>query len=61
MMVDCLIERYYTIRQEEAGRAYGRWKTMLGSFIREAAFFGYHPRANQVMQHLYYLTKNSGR
>lgn len=57
MMVDCLIERYYTIRQEEAGRAYGRWKTMLGSFIREAAFFGYHPRANQVMQHLYYLTK----
>ena len=57
MMVDCLIERYYTIRQEEAGRAYGRWKTMLGNFIREAELFGYHPRANQVMQHLYYLTK----
>ena len=57
MMVDCLIERYYTIRQEDAGRTYGRWKTMLGDFIREAEFFGYHPRANQVMQHLYYLTK----
>lgn len=57
MMVDCLIERYYAVRQEENGSADGRWKTMLGSFIREAEFFGYHPRANQVMQHLYYLTK----
>ena len=57
MMVDCLIERYYTIRQEAAGKTYGRWKVMLNNFIKEAEFFGYHPRANQVMQHLYYLTK----
>ena len=57
MMTDCLIERYYTIRQEAAGKTYGRWKVMLNNFIKEAEFFGYHPRANQVMQHLYYLTK----
>lgn len=57
MMVDCLIERFYTVRQEEEGREYGRWKAMLGNFVKESEFFGYHPRANQVMQHLYYLTK----
>ncbi len=37
MMVDCLIERYYTIRQEEAA-CLRTLENHARSFIREAAF-----------------------
>lgn len=57
MLVDCLIERFYSMRQEDESKEFGRWKAMLSIFIKESEFLGYHPRANQVMQHLFYLTK----
>lgn len=57
MLNDCLIQRFYTVRNEEENKEMGRWKKMLYGFIKESEFFGYHPRANQVLQHLFYLTK----
>lgn len=57
MLNDCLIERYYTIDNDDEKLEMGRWKKMLNSFIEEAEFFGYHPRAKQIMQHLFYLTR----
>ena len=57
MFTDCLIQRYYAIMKDDDGYEYGGWKIMLNGFIREAEFFGYHPRAIQVMRHLFYLTR----
>lgn len=57
MLNDCLIQRFYTVRNEDENQEMGRWKKMLNGFLKEAEFFGYHPRAIRVMQHLFYLTK----
>lgn len=57
MFADYLIQRYFTIMQEDANQDVGGWKIMLGELLKEASFFGYSPRALQVMQHLYYLSR----
>lgn len=62
MFADCLMQRYFSITQEDEQKAaVGGFKVMLGEFIKEAQVFGYDKRAVQVMQQLYYLTRKQRR
>lgn len=58
MLADCLVQRYFIITGEGDKPAEDGWKIILGQFLKEASVFNYDPRAIQILQQLYYLTRN---